>query len=79
MSLHFDTLSYFQTNQSLPLLIKAAFLVEKQQIPIAIFGWTQLGFKPIVYHTQGKHTNYYTVTSGTVHSFWFYNKYSFKN
>jgi hypothetical protein len=75
MSLHFDTLAWFQTNQYLPLLINAACLVEKQQIPISIFGWTWLGFEPMVYHTRGKHANYYT--TDTVHSF--YNKYSFKN
>jgi hypothetical protein len=75
MSLHFDTLAWFQTNQYLPLLINAACLVEKQQIPISIFGWTWLGFEPMVYHTRGKHANYYTTDA--VHSF--YNKYSFKN
>ena len=34
MSLHWDTLSWFQANQSLLLLINAVCLAEKQQIPI---------------------------------------------
>jgi hypothetical protein len=39
MSLHPDTLSRFQTNQSLLLLLKAVWLAEKQQIPILVFGF----------------------------------------
>jgi hypothetical protein len=34
MSLHSDTLFWFQTNQSLLFLLNAARLAEKQQIPI---------------------------------------------
>jgi hypothetical protein len=34
MSLHSDTLSWFGANQSLLFLLNAAFLAEKQQIPI---------------------------------------------
>jgi hypothetical protein len=34
MSLHFDTLSWFRANQSLLFLFNAAYLEEKQQIPI---------------------------------------------
>ena len=34
MLLHSDTLSWFQDIQSLLLLLKAAWLTEKQQIPI---------------------------------------------
>jgi hypothetical protein len=34
MSLHSDTLFWFQASQSLLFLLNAAFLVEKQQIPI---------------------------------------------
>ena len=35
MSLHSDTLFWFRAYQSLPLLLNAACLVEKQQIPIS--------------------------------------------
>ena len=34
MSLYSDTLSWFRANQSLLLLLNAACLAEKQQIPI---------------------------------------------
>jgi hypothetical protein len=34
MSLHLDTLFWFRANQSLLFLLNAAFLAEKQQIPI---------------------------------------------
>jgi hypothetical protein len=34
MSIHLDTLPWFQVNQSLLLLLNAACLVEKRQIPI---------------------------------------------
>ena len=34
MLLHWDTLSWFRANQSLLLLLKVAYLVEKQHIPI---------------------------------------------
>jgi hypothetical protein len=34
MSLHSDTLFWFRANQSLLFLLNAAFLAEKQQIPI---------------------------------------------
>jgi hypothetical protein len=36
MSLHSDTLTQFQANQSLLFLHNAACLVEKQQIPILL-------------------------------------------
>ena len=36
MSLHLDTLSWFRANQSLLFLLNAAFLAEKQQIPILL-------------------------------------------
>jgi hypothetical protein len=40
MSLHSDTLFWFQANQSLLFLLNAAFLAEKQQIPIVYsFVW----------------------------------------
>jgi hypothetical protein len=47
MSLHHsDTLSWFRTNKSLFLLLKAACLAEKQQIPISVYGLTQPELKP---------------------------------
>jgi hypothetical protein len=45
MSLHLDILFWFRDNQSLLLLINAACLAEKQQIPILVFGLTQPGLE----------------------------------
>ena len=53
MSLHSDTLFWFQANQYLLLLLSAAYLAENQQI---VFG-----------SIQGEHANHYTsyaVTTG---------------
>ena len=44
MSLHSDTLFWFRANQSLFLLLHAAWLAEKQQIPI---------LKSLVWHERG--------------------------
>ena len=51
MSLHLDTLSWFKANQSLLLLLNAACLAKKQQIPISIFGLTRPGLKTMLYYT----------------------------
>jgi len=61
MSLHSDTLYWFQANQSLLLLLNAAYLGEKQQIPILAFGLTQPGLEPTIYRTQGEQANNYTI------------------
>jgi len=61
MSLHSDTLYWFQANQSLLLLLNAAYLGEKQQIPILAFGLTQPGLEPTIYRTRGKQANHYTI------------------
>jgi hypothetical protein len=58
MSPHFDTLFWFLGNQSLLLLLKAAYLAEKQQIPIWIFGLTWLGLEHMIYRTRGEHVNH---------------------
>jgi hypothetical protein len=50
---YWDTLSWYQDNQSLLLLLYTACLEEKQQIPIAVFGLTWLGF----YDTRGECAN----------------------
>ena len=55
--LHSDTLSWFRVNTYVLLLLNAACLAEKQQIPILY----SLGLKPTIYHTLGKHTNHYTI------------------
>jgi hypothetical protein len=57
MSLHSDTLFWFRANQSLLLLLSAACLTEKQQIPI---GLTPPGLEPTIYRTRGEHANHYT-------------------
>ena len=57
---HSDMLSWFRANQSLLFLLNAACLVEKQQIPILVFGLTRSGLKPTIYCTQGEHANQYT-------------------
>jgi hypothetical protein len=55
-SLHSDTLSRFRDNQSLPFLLFAACLAEKQTNAIFIvFGLTRLGFEPMIYWTGVKY------------------------
>ena len=57
ISVHSDTLSWFQTNQS-ALLFNTLCLAEKQQIPILFyFVWPN---STIYHHTWGKHHNSYT-------------------
>ena len=53
MLLHSDTLSWFQPNQTVLFLLNAVHLVEKQKIPIPVFGLTWPGLEPTIYHTQG--------------------------
>ena len=76
MSSYSDTLFWFRANQSLLLLLNAACLAEKQQIPVSVFGVTRLGLKPTIYRTWGEHANHYTTDaaqgrtlfiSGTAH------------
>jgi hypothetical protein len=53
-SLHFETLSWFWTYQSLFLFISYACLAEKQQIPIVqYFVWPEL--EHTIYCTQDEH------------------------
>jgi hypothetical protein len=49
----------FRAQQSLLLLLNTAYLAEKQQNSILVFRLTQLGTKPTIYCTQGKHANHY--------------------
>ena len=58
MSPHSDTLFWFRANQSLLLLLNAACLAEKQQIPISVFGLTQSGLEAPIYRTWGEHANH---------------------
>ena len=60
MSLHSDTLFWFQTNQYLLSFLSAAWLVEKQQIPILQSGLTWPGLEPTIYPTRGENSNDYT-------------------
>jgi hypothetical protein len=47
MSLHSDTLSWFRANQSLPFLLNATWLAEKQQIPLLYsLVWPDWGSNP---------------------------------
>jgi hypothetical protein len=50
MSLHSDTLFWFWANQSLLLLLNAACLAEKQQIPcnVIVFDFTLSGLEPTI-------------------------------
>ena len=74
-SLHAGTLSRFRANQSLLLLLSAACLPEKQQIPsFIVFGFTQTGLEPTIYHTQGEHINNYIKSHEMQHPAT-YNKY----
>ena len=60
MSPNSDTLSWFRANQSLPILLNAACLAEKQHISIDNLWFYQIGIEPTIYHTRGKHANHYT-------------------
>jgi hypothetical protein len=60
MSLLSDTLFWFRANQSLLLLLNAACLAEKQQIPISVFGLTRPGLEPTIYRIWGELANHYT-------------------
>jgi hypothetical protein len=60
MSLHSDTLFWFRANQSLLFLLNAAFLAEKQQIPILYsFVWQDRSTYPKIYRTRGEHAYHY--------------------
>jgi hypothetical protein len=52
MSPHSDTLSRFQAIQSLVFLLNAAYLAEKQQMPILVFGMTWPGIEKTIYRTS---------------------------
>jgi hypothetical protein len=58
MSLHSDTFSWFQANQSLFLLLYAGG--EAANINSIIFSMIQQVLKPMIYHTRGEHANHYT-------------------
>jgi len=44
----------------LSVLLNAAYLVAKQQIPIIVAGLTRLGIEFNISHTLGDHANIYT-------------------
>ena len=54
MSLHPNTLFWFQANQTLLSLLKAVYLTEKQQS----LWFDQFRLKAALYHTWGKDDNY---------------------
>ena len=61
MSLHLDTLFWFRSNQSLLLLLNAAWLAEKQlNTNVTVFHLFRLGLEPTTYRTRDMHTNSYT-------------------
>ena len=53
---HSDTFSWLWANQSLLALLNAVYRVEKKNSNLKVFGLTQLGIKPMIYHTEGKNT-----------------------
>ena len=60
MSLHSDTSSWFQDNQSLFLLVNDVYLAEKQRIQFYKFlVWPKRDYT--MYHTLGQPSNYYTI------------------
>jgi hypothetical protein len=65
MSLHSNTLSWFQANQSLLFLLNATCLVEKQQIPV--FGLNRPGLESTIYSTKGVHARHYTTDTTGIH------------
>jgi hypothetical protein len=61
MSLRLNTLSWFKANQSLLLLLNAACLAKKQQIPISIFGLTRPCLNTMLYYTLQVPHYHYTI------------------
>ena len=57
ISLHSDTLSWFWANQSWCLLNR-----EAANTNYIVFGMTQPGLKPMIYHTRGEHVNHYIIS-----------------
>jgi hypothetical protein len=59
MSLHSDTLFWFWANQSFLLLLNAACLAEKQQIPcnFIVFDFTLSGLEPTIYPLEANMFN----------------------
>jgi hypothetical protein len=55
MSFYWYTLSWFQADMSLLFLLSVA-----TNTNFIVFGLTQLGLEPTIYHTQDKHANHYT-------------------
>jgi hypothetical protein len=68
MLLHLDTLFWFRVNKLLLFLLNAAYLAEKQQIPISVFSLTRQELKPTIYRNRGDHANHYTTDA--FHIFW---------
>ena len=61
MSPHSDTLFLFRANQSWLLLLKYCVLSgEATNTNFIVFGFTQPGLEPTIYHTRGEHTYHYT-------------------
>ena len=61
MLLHWETLFWFWTNQSLVLLRSAGCFAEKQRIlNFAVFCLTRPELEPTIYRTRGEHANHYT-------------------
>ena len=57
MSLHSDRLSWLQANQSVFLLLNAAFLPQKQKIILIVFNLTPPRIEPTIYWTGDDHIN----------------------
>ena len=57
MSLHSDRLSWLQANQSLFLLLNAAFLPQKQKIILIVFNLNPRRIEPTIYWTGDDHIN----------------------
>jgi hypothetical protein len=53
---HSDTFSWLWANQSLLALLNAVYRIENKISNLKVFGMTQLGIKPTIYHTEGKNT-----------------------
>jgi len=45
MLLYLNTLSWLRVNQFLLFILKVVWLVEKQQMPFLVFGFTDRGFE----------------------------------
>ena len=63
MSLKMDTLFWYQANQSVVLLLNAAYLAGSNKYQFHSHWLDPTGLEPTIYCTWGEHANHYTTDS----------------